>query len=143
MNDASSQITNAIKSASSIAVQYPLSGPQFYTGPETLILALPSIDAQSQIIENVYDYYVITKDNQNPNILRKKLFPAGQSQRSSEDQVLATKLSSLKFYYYDESGNTVQPSQAVKVNFTINLTTSTGINSRTASTSGEVNLKNN
>lgn len=144
LNDASSQITNAVKSASSIATQYPQSSPQFFTGAETLILALPSIDSQSQIIENVYDYYVVTKDPQNPNILRKYLFPsAGQSQRSSENQVLATNLSSLKFLYLDESGSTVSPSQAAKVNFSINLTTSTGINSNSASASGEVNLKNN
>lgn len=144
LNTATSQITNSIKTASSIAAAYPQSSPQYTTNSSTLILSLPAIDAQSLVIDNVYDFIVITKDPQKPYILRKLVFPSvGQSSRKSENMVLATNLSSVTFLYYDNNGNTVAPTQAAKVNFTVNLNTKSGLDSQTGSASATVNLRNN
>lgn len=143
LNDGSSQIDNAIKSASSVAPNYPVLNPQYTSDANTLVLALPSIDSQSSVIDNTFDYIVISNDAQKPNILRKQVFPDPSSTRKSESLVLSTTLSQITFLYYDSTGQIVAPSSATKVSYSINLTEKASFGNQSSNLSGQVNLKNN
>lgn len=143
LNDASGNIDNAIKSASSVATEYPVGSPQYTSGTNTLVLELPSIDSQSSIIDNTFDYTVITRDPQKPNVLRKLTFPNASSTRKSENLVLSTTLSQISFMFYDSNGNITSPSTASRVNYTINLSQKAGYGNQTSNLSGQASLKNN
>jgi type II secretory pathway pseudopilin PulG len=142
-NDAFTEISESIKYAASIV---PLSqgNPQYVTGLETIVLALPAIDAQGNVIDQTFDHLIISKDPQNPKILRKLLQKDDESARVSENKVLVTKLSKINFYYLDQEGKSVTPTSATKVNFVLNLNEATGLNrSEDSSSSSQVNLRNN
>lgn len=143
LNDSSSKIDSVIKNASSVALNYPISNPQYTSDTSTLVLALPSIDSQSTIIENTFDYAVIAKDAQKPNVLRKQIFPNPSSSRKSENTVLSTTLSQITFLYYDSTGHIVSPTLATKVAYSINQNQKASFGNQTSSFSGQVNLKNN
>lgn len=143
LNDSVSEISELIKLSSSIVPSYPVSSPQYFTNDHTLVLAIPSIDTSGQVIVDTYDYTVIAKDTNKPNILRLNLFPDPTSSRKSQNKVLATNLSEITFIYLDNNNNPISIAQAVKVNFTINLTENNGLSSQTGSASGLINLKNN
>jgi hypothetical protein len=138
-----SEISEAIKHASSI-VPISQGDPQYLTGLETIVLALPAIDAQGNVIGETFDHLIISKDPQNPKILRKLLQKDSSSARKGENKVLATKLSKINFYYLDAEGKTVSPAGASKINFVLNLNEATGLNkSEDSSSSSQVNLRNN
>ncbi len=141
-NDASSQIIDSLRQASSIAASYPSQSPTYFSGLETVVATIPAFDQSGQTIGNVYDYVVVTKDPTNPNILRKKVFPDPSSKRQSEDRVLLTKLSKINFFYLDKNGIVTSPQTAGKVAFVINLSEKTGIGSQESSTSGQIFLRN-
>lgn len=144
INDAVSQISELIKSGISIASSYPTSSPQYFSNSTSLVVTLAAIDASGNPIENVYDFGVLVKDAANPKILRKYIFPDPSSTRKSENKVLVTNLSSISFYYLDDSSSTVAPIASTKVNFAINLDTSLGLSgSQQSSASGQVSLRNN
>lgn len=145
VNQASAQISEAIRSASAVATDCspPACTSPYSSSPSTLVLTLPSIDAAGEIIESSIDYLVITADSSQPAILRKLTFPNALSSRQAENQVLVTKLSQLNFGYFDTAGNQVSPTSAARVNFTINLLEKAGFGDAQSSASGQVNLRNN
>ncbi len=141
LNDTTSQISDSIKNASSIAATCPC--PQVYTtNDQTIVAAIPSVNATGDILSNTFDYLVITRDSQNTAILRKIIYPNALSSRKSENQVLATTLSLVQFRYYDNNGNSVSPTAAGKINFTINVKPTNGLSSEQSSSSGQINLRN-
>jgi hypothetical protein len=143
LNDAAREITTSIKSSSGVVGQYPPSGtPQFSSGPAALVLKLPSINQSGNVIDQVFDYVVITKDASSPKILRKYIFVDNLSSRNAENKVLATALKESKFEYFNASFTEVAPTEAVRVNFTIDLIESTSVSESESSTTGSVNLKN-
>jgi hypothetical protein len=143
LNDSVAEVESLIKQSVNIPTQYPTSGQaQFTTNANVLILAIPSINASNQVIENVYDYVVFTKDPTNQNVFRELIFPNEASYRKDQNKVLSTALKDLTFYYLDGNGNNTSPSQASKINFIINLEEKAGTSQRAASASGEVNLNN-
>lgn len=143
LNQARLEITDLIESASGIASQYPPSGTaEFTTNGNTLILKIPAIDQNGNILNSVFDYAVIYKDPANPKILRKQILVDGASLRKSENKVLSTSLSELKFVYYDINNSPVPSAEAVRVNFTINLSENVALSENESSASGTVNLKN-
>lgn len=143
LNDSVSEISHVIKLSSSIALNYPLSSPEYQTDSDTLILKIPSTDSSGGVISDVYDYAVITKDAVSPNILRLYFFPDPLSSGKSQNTVLSSNLSQLRFIYLDNNNNQVSPGEAVKVNFTLNLEEKIGLSGQSASASGLINLKNN
>lgn len=141
-NQAELEITDLIKSSAGVVNQYPASGaPQFTTGAEVLVLKLPSVSANGQVIDSVFDYAVLSKDP-GSKILRKRVFANAQSTRNNEDKVLSTSLDSLRFVYLDVSNNPVSPAQSVRVSFTVDLSDSAGLSENENSVSSTVNLKN-
>lgn len=143
LNEALNHITESVKQSSAVVSNYTNGSFSFTTNSSTIILTIPSIDSQSAIVANKFDYAVITQDPTDSYLLKKYLFPDQASSRSAEDSVLATTLSEIQFAYLDNSGNGVSPSSASRVRVTINLSERAGSSQKTASISGTINIKNN
>ncbi len=144
LNNSAAKIEETIKSASSISAQYtPSGGPLFTTGANTLVLTQPTINSGGNVIENTYDYLVLSADNPNSKVLRLHLYPDALSSRKAQNKVLATNLSNLTFYFYSSTGETVSPTLATRVGFVINVNETVAGKTKIASTSGTVNLRNN
>lgn len=143
LNQTQFELTELIKSSSGVVGQYPALGiPQYTTDSNTLVVKLPALTANGDIIDSVYDYAVIEADPVNPAILRKQIFKDNQSFRKTENKVLSTSLSSLTFNYLDISNNATSPAQSVRVSFEIKLSTKSGFSESKNQGSGTVNLKN-
>lgn len=138
INDASSQISDIIRSSAGVTASYST----YTSSSTTLIVKLPSYDSSSNTIDNLFDYAVITIDPVKPMILKKLVIPNPQSKRLSENKVLASNLSKLQFYYYDNNGLIVAPIAASKINYVINLSQKAGTGSQQSSASGQVSLRN-
>ncbi|MBI2021692.1 hypothetical protein HYS93_02275 [Candidatus Daviesbacteria bacterium] len=141
-NQISSQIYDSIRNASSVAVSFVGGVTTYTSGPQTLVLTLPSVNASGSVIANTYDYLVITQDSQNAKLLRKKIFPDALSSRQSENRLLTTQLSSLTFSYYDQNSNIVSPQAASSVNFIAKVARTVNQETQESSVSGQVNLRN-
>lgn len=143
LNQASLEISELIKSSAGVASQYPpTGGAQFATGSEVLVVKLPAVSQAGQNIDSVFDYAVITRDQANPKILKKYVYPDITSSRNSENKVLSTSLGILTFNYLDLSGNSTTAGQASRVNFIINLSETGGFKTQESSASSTINLKN-
>ncbi len=143
LNDSVTEISHLIKLSSSIAPSYPVSSPEYQTDSHTLILKIPATDSSGGVITDTYDYAVISKDSSFPNILKLYFFHDPLSSAKNQNRVLSSNLSQITFIYLDNNNNTVSPGEAVKVNFTLNLTEKIGLSGQNASASGLINLKNN
>lgn len=142
LNHATEQINDSISQASQVANSYPEMSPTYVTSESVLVLKIPSIDSSGNIIDQKFDYIVISQDDQKSNILRKRVFPDPSSSRKNENGVLATTVSSLTFSYLDSNNITVSPPSATKISFSIMLTEKAGSDNKTSSVSGQVNLRN-
>ncbi len=138
-NDAHAEITEVIRQASAVATSYS----SYTSNGTTLVLKLASYNGQGTLINDTYDYAVFKRDATNSAILRKQIFPNASSSRSAESEVLAKDVSNLTFIYYDNNKSVVTPANATIIDFTINLTTAAGKDQATASSSGQVHLRNN
>lgn len=142
LNDVTTEIIQGIRNASSIASSYPATDPEYTSSANTLVLSMVSLSANGEVIDNTYDFLVISPDAQKPTILRRRLFPNSASSRKAENKVLLTNLSLLQFVYKDKSGVLVSPTSAAKVNVILNIKDQIGINSENSSSSAEVSLRN-
>lgn len=141
LNNAFTEIEDTIKSGGSVVSQYPPTGQaQHTTGLNTLVINIPSINAQGAVIQNTYDYIVLYGD---AKVLRKKVFPDPASSREEMNTVLSTKLSKLEFKYYDSGGQIISPIQSAKIGFIINVSDNVATETHSSSASGQVNLRNN
>lgn len=139
-NQAKQEIGDLIRSSAGVVSQYPISGAaQYSTGSQILVLRMPSVSQNGQIIESVYDYAVVSPESK---ILRLQVFPDGSSLRKSENKVLSTSLKDLSFSYLDANNNPVSPTQAARITFTIDLLDKGGISENESNSSSTVNLKN-
>lgn len=143
VNDAVAQMRELIQSSSAVVSTNAIGSPTYTTSSDTLVVTLPAIDSLGNVISNVYDYGVIAKNSQNPKILRKIIFKDPLSSRINANQILTTNLTNITFVYFDDSGNTVSPQAATKINFTINLDEKAGYSNQGSSASGQINLRNN
>lgn len=143
LNNATSIITKDIRSSQGVALGYPQPSPyQYVSSDNTLVLSVPSIDSSGNVISQTYDYIIIFADSINPNVLRKKVYPALGSIRGQENRVLLSNLSQVKFSYFDANGQPVSPQATQKINFILNASTQIGEESQVSSSSSEVNLRN-
>ncbi len=143
LNDATTQLTEAIKSASFIAPTYPSINPVYTTDTTTtLILGVPSYDSSGKTIDNTYDYVIFVKDSSNPKIFRKRVFPNAASSRKSENRVLLTKLVSILFVYLNQADAPAGISTASKIDFTLNVSEKAGFSDVQKSSNGVASLRN-
>ncbi len=140
-NDALLNINTSVKGASSVVIGYPENSPTYTTGPSVLALKLPSIDGNSQIISNSFDYIVYTLESGN---LRVRIFPSisPASSRKSQDRVLTGSVSNVLFKYLDSSGNEITPISAVKVVTTLTLKQKSAIDYEIKVATSEASLRN-
>ena len=143
VNQATQELTDLIKASAGVATQYPATGThQFTTGSNVLILKLPSVSASGQIIDEVFDYAIITKEPAGSKILKIKIFPDNLSTRKSADKVVSTSLKNVNFTYLNSSNVQVPSSQAARINFIINQEDTIGAATGGNSSSAVVNIKN-
>lgn len=141
LNDVLNKLNENIRQSAQIATEYPKDSPTYHTDQNTLILKLPSINNEI-LIENTFDYIVISKDTVSPNILRMQTFPDPLSTRKSVSQVLTTILKTISFKYLDKAGQQVSPLLATSVETTITLLTKTGSISSEKTATTLTNLRN-
>lgn len=140
--DSNKAINDLVRIASSVVSQYTVGATTYTSGLNTLVLTLPAINASGNNIVGVFDYAVITEDQTSNKILRLTTFPSASSIRKSQSRVLATNLSKINFFYYDNNGNVVAPASATRVNITLN-TSEPSAYSSISSSSSDINLRNN
>lgn len=140
-NDALNVFRKNLKGANSVVLSYTNGSTTYNSGANQLVLTLPSLDGNGDIIQNSYDRFVYIQDQ---NILRLKIFPDAQSQRKQEDQVLATFVGNVIFQYFNNAvpPSEVEPALAVKVRMTLTLNQKAGANFEQTIATSEANLRN-
>jgi len=92
-------LSNDILVAVAVVPSYTVSGLNFTSGSQTLILSLPAFDAQKQIISGVYDTVVYYLATSTPRKLIKRVVSAPTSSRTSQTKALNSDVSFLDFTY--------------------------------------------
>lgn len=110
------KITSTIKLASNIPNTKIINSNNYTTSSNTLILELPSIDSNQDIIPNTYDYIAYHLDPVDNTKLKSSQEAAPASTRKSGDSLVGENIKSLIFNY-----NNDEISQASSVNITIVL----------------------
>ncbi len=141
LNDAMSVLSNQIRQGVSVAAGYPESSPTILSSDTVLVLKLPALSS-SGVISNVYDFVAIFPDLSTPTVLRMQTFPDPASIRPGSNQVLTTLLQSVKFTYYDHSGNVVTPTNAALVGVDLTVLSKTGSIGSSRTTKAVVDLRN-
>lgn len=141
LNDAMRGMDTYIRQAIAVAPEYTDGATSYTSGGQTLVLKLPSLNSE-EIIENTYDFVVITKDPEKPNVLRLKIFPDVLSSRNGENLVLTTLAESYNFKYLDKAGNQVSPSSAVAVENTLSVLSKSGSIGSSRTSFSTVTLRN-
>lgn len=141
LNDVSREIDESLRQSTGISDSFSVDGITYTTDTETLVFKLSAL-SDSGIIENVYDYGVITKDGVNNKILKLKIFPDNQSIRFASDKTLITNLASLQFNYTDKNGQAAVPSFAVTVGVNLGVLSQTGAVSSGRSVVLDIPLRN-
>ncbi len=142
VNEALSNIRNAVREAQNIAATYPETPPPSYTsGSSQLILKLASVDNADNIIANSFDYFVFFLDQ---SVLRLKTYPAEVSSRKSQDRIFLTNADRIEFKYFDSSNppQEVAPVLASKVKITLSLKQKSGTEFEVTIATSEANLRN-
>lgn len=131
-NDATSEIRKSVKIASAVD---PTSTPT------KLVLKVSSLDSSGNMIFNVFDSFVLYKDETN---FRFKILPDIASSRQDQDRIFATEVDSLIFQYYDLANppNEVSPQNALKVRATLTLKARMGADYETTMATTEAVLRN-
>ena len=132
INDALLQIRQNIKQSAGI---------DSTSTSEQLVLKISSLDESGNIIDDTFDKFVFSKDQ---NILRFKTYPDATSARLAQDQIFSTSLDNLKFQYFDSANppNEVTLASATKVRITLTLRQKSGSSYETQTATSEASLRN-
>ncbi len=141
VNDLLQTLSANISEASSIASGYPEATPVYISSANTLVLKFASLDANG-VISSTYDYVVIYKDPQDPNVLRMQTFANPLSTRRSGSQVLTTLLEGISYKYLDKSGLEVVPTASSSIQVTVEALLKQGSIGQKQTSSVIVNLRN-
>lgn len=95
----SSIITNEIKKSDKVVSSRDFAGQTYSSGADTLILELPSIDANQNVISGYYDYEVFLKDPTNPKTILEKREVSVQSTRHAETKIISTMIDAVNYTY--------------------------------------------
>lgn len=105
-------ITAQVRQAVRVAATSTFDSISYASGLEQLILALPSVDSQGQLLIGYFDYVVYYRDVQNPTKLMKKVAPSASSTRPAQTKCLADNVSGLTFIYNNQDFDQVNQVQA-------------------------------
>lgn len=90
------ETSSAILQANAVLASRSFSGTTYTSGPSTLVLSIPSVDAFGNILTNKYDYVAFYSDG---TAAYKKLEADPSSARVSSTRQLTSALQSLTFSY--------------------------------------------
>lgn len=143
VNNALSQISQNIKNSTGVLASYT-SGSEAYTSNSTqLVLKIPSVDTNNNIITNTFDYFVFFLDLDK---LRFKSFPdtTAPSSRKPADQILSLNVKSLLIQYFNSANppQEVAPTVATKIRITLTLRQKAGASFETHTATSEASLRN-
>jgi len=110
------RIASMIKSANNIPETKTINSNSYTTSTDTLILELPSVDSNQDIITNTYDYIVYYLDLADTTKLKSSTEAAAGSVRITGDNLVANNVKNLIFNY-----NNDQISSTNRVNITLTL----------------------
>lgn len=139
VNDALDGIRKNIKSAQSIAENYPIQSPTYASSGSVLILKLAAIDVSGNIIADVYDNFIYTVETTH---LKEKVFADVLSSRKNSNQILAKNVTEIRFEYFNDTDQVISPIGAQKVKVTMILKQKAGIKDETQVATSEGYLKN-
>ncbi len=109
-------LTSNSISALEVTDTHTFGGTSYASSSSTLILTLPSIDANQTMIANKSDYVVFYLSAANPAMLYMKIDADVSSSRKSTTKLLASFVEGLNFRY-----NVAIPTDATKVEVALNL----------------------
>lgn len=140
-NDALAQVRQSIKESNRVVASYIADSNTYTSGPSQIVLQIPSLDSQNNIILGAFDYFVFFRDQTK---LRFKTFPDVLSSRRAQDQIFSTNVDSLVFEYLNQAYPPLEvtPITATKVRITLKLKTRMGQTFETNTASAEANLRN-
>ena len=107
-------LSKNIKGATAVLTTSTINGVNFVTGNQTLILSLPSIDNQREVISGSFDLLVYYLSTSTPIKLVKRVAPALVSRRLPQNRALGQNVNFLEFSY-----NTPDPAEAKAVVVTL------------------------
>lgn len=107
-------LSSDIRGAAAVLPSYTVSGQDFTSGNQTLILSVPAFNAQKQIISGIYDTVVYYLDTSTPRKLIKRVVSAPTSSRTSQTKTIDSDVSFLDFTY-----NTTSTSDAKSIMTTL------------------------
>lgn len=81
--------------ATQLEASRSISGTNYVTGNNEMVIKIPSIDANNKVISNTYDYVVYALDSSDPRQLRKIVDPNVASSRGSLNQTIANNINSF------------------------------------------------
>lgn len=141
INDAVSTLRGDIKQANSVAVSYTEGSTTYTSSASQLVLKVSSIDTSGNIIDNIFDYFVLYLDQ---GSLHLKIFPDATSSRKTADRILSTSVDTLRFQYLNSANPPVEvtPASATKVRAALTLKKRIGTNFETSTATTEANLRN-
>lgn len=142
LNNASNQITQSIKFAASVASSFTNNQTTYTTSSQTIVINLPSLNNQGNVIDGKFDTLIIMPDASKPKLLKKLIFPDLASSRKAEITVIASNLSQIQFTYLNDSGNITSPTSATRIDFILKVSENLNNTIKESSTSGRINLKN-
>lgn len=118
------RINSWIKQSSSVISTYTASDDTVYNTDENeLILKVPSVDANSNVINNKFDYLVFFPDTTDSTLLQQITYPDATSSRDNNTKIISDHLSSVAFVYYNSSGNQIMTGYEDSVIIKTNIST--------------------
>ncbi len=89
------RIVRDVRRATDIETNRTISGTSYVTGDDELIIEVPAIDANRDILDGTFDYVVYALDSTDATRMRKIVDPDGTSSRTSSDQIVAKNIESF------------------------------------------------
>jgi|FLYL01.1.fsa_nt_gi type II secretory pathway pseudopilin PulG len=110
-----------VKQARSVVTSATLFGTTYTTDGDTLVLAIPAIDANQNLLANTYDYQVWQQSGTNYQFIQDGATASVRPDTPS--RLFSRRVSSVTFRYYDQNGilltNNYPNTQRVEVSVTL------------------------
>jgi len=89
------RIIRDVRWGTQVVTSRTVSSTNYVTGDDELIIQIPSIDTNGDVIVNTYDFVIYSLDPSDSTRLRKIVDPDAASNRSNLDQVIADNINSF------------------------------------------------
>lgn len=83
------RIVRDVRRATDIEATRTVSGTTYVTGDDELIIEVPAVDSNRDVIDSTFDYIIYALDSTDDSLLRMVIDPDNVSIRPSADQIVA------------------------------------------------------